>query len=55
MLYKLGALLIALAAAAYAVNYARWALRQRLIRGAVGLLVLAAASLGLPLYLLLTR
>lgn len=55
MLYKLAAFLIALAAAAYSANYARWALRQRLVRGAVGLLILAAASLGLPLYLLVTR
>lgn len=43
-------LLPALLVAIYTWNYARWAARQRLILGAVGLYLLAAACVAVPAF-----
>jgi hypothetical protein len=40
--------LIPVLVAIYTLNYARWASRQRMWRGAVGLYLLAAASVLVP-------
>lgn len=48
-------LAVPLLVAIYTWNYARWAWRHELKRGAVGLALLAVATLALPLYMLLSR
>ncbi len=41
-------LLIPVLVAVYTVNYGRWAWKRKLRRGAIGLYLLAAATVGIP-------
>lgn len=45
-------ILVTALVAVYTMNYARWAWRQRLRLGAVGLVLLALAAVGVPLWVM---
>lgn len=51
----LTAVVIPALTAIYTWNYARWAWKQKLKRGAIGLALLSLATLGFPLYAALFR
>lgn len=51
-LLRILTLLAVLAVAAYTWHYARWAKRRGLVRGAVGLVILGALAVLLPLWVM---
>ena len=48
-----GAMAVPLGAAIYTINFGRWAWKHENYRGAIGLYLLAALTVGLPLVILL--
>lgn len=52
---RIAAMLLPALVTIYTGNYAVWCWRRRLMRGAVGLALLAAACVGLPVYVIFVQ